>query len=83
MTCCLLSSTPLDESYSRTEYTNYARIKEIKMRLHSLRKEYRKTKRGLFMSKLKRSANRIDLTNQLHQLANEKAQLKDTLDKLQ
>ena len=82
MFCCLLPGTPLYESYSRTEYTNYARIKEIKMRLHSLRKEYRKTKRCLFMSKLKRSATRNDLTNRLHHLEKEKTRLKYALDNL-
>lgn len=80
MVCCPLTSRP-DDSVSR--YTNYGRRVDLNIRMKCLQKEYRKTKRVLFFSKLLRSNERKTLTLTLHQLAKEKSQLKATIDKLQ
>ncbi len=75
MICCSLSSTLPDDSV-RNPYANYARIKEVKIKLQHLKKEYRKTKRGLFLSKFIRSIDRGDLIDKLRHLENEKVRLK-------
>lgn len=81
MVCCPLTSRQDDSGSSR--YTNYGRRVDLNIRMKCLQKEYRKTKRVLFFSKLMRSNERENLTLILHKLGKEKAHLKATIDKLQ
>lgn len=81
MGCCFQLNL-LPEIDDNTDYPNFTRIRDLRIRLHSLNRTYRKTRKQMLYYKLISTTKYTKFAEKLGILRNEKSVIKEELSSL-